>query len=85
MIERLDVDGDGKVTLTEIEQHRAKQFSLMDRNNDGKLEGRELRRGDRDGRKFERHGRQNEHGGKHWKRHGKPGDRNGGERMPDRT
>jgi len=53
MTRRLDIDGDGKVTVAEIELQRGKMFALMDRNNDGKLEGRELRRGqmgNRDGR-----------------------------------
>lgn len=63
MMRGMDIDGDGKVTLAEIEQHRAKRFALMDRNNDGKLEGRELRRAGpqkagrqegREGRRFER-------------------------------
>lgn len=40
---RLDIDGDGKVTIAEVEQQRAKRFALMDRNNDGKLEANELR------------------------------------------
>lgn len=60
MSRRMDIDGDGKVTIAEIEQHRGKAFALMDRNNDGQLEGRELRRGQfgghdrREGRRWER-------------------------------
>ncbi len=99
MMQRLDIDGDGKVTLAEIEGQKAKRFALMDRNNDGKLEASELRRGGRDGgdRNWQRHDRKGgdraergdrggrDHGGKHWKRHGDHGGRNGGADMPDRT
>ena len=55
---RLDVDGDGKVTLAEVEKQKTERFALLDRNDDGKLERDELRRGGRDGghRKFGRHG-----------------------------
>lgn len=44
---RLDVDGDGTVTLAEIEKNRAERFALLDRNDDGKLEDDELGRGGR--------------------------------------
>jgi len=62
---RLDVDGDGIVTIAEIEKQRGERFAVMDRNDDGKLEGRELRRGGRDGghRKFGRHGGRGDHRG----------------------
>ena len=40
---RLDIDGDGTVTLAEIEKQKAKRFALMDRNDDGKIEKAELR------------------------------------------
>lgn len=59
MTRRLDIDGDGKVTIAEIEKNRTERFALMDRNDDGKLEGNELRRkgGDRHGRRDgDRHG-----------------------------
>lgn len=67
---RLDVDGDGKVTIAEIENQKAKRFALMDRNDDGKLEARELRRmkHHRGHHKFGRHGhhdRDRGHHGKH--------------------
>jgi Ca2+-binding EF-hand superfamily protein len=86
MTRRMDIDGDGKVTIKEIEQHRGKQFALMDRNNDGKLEGRELRRGHfggddrRDGRRGERGERRGDRG--EWRRgddrhHGRGFDRRG--------
>lgn len=78
---RLDIDGDGKVTLVEIEKNRAERFALMDRNDDGKLQGNELRRGGRDGgdrwhgrdrrgdHHFERHGgRDDWRHGKRWQR-----------------
>ncbi|EKF44062.1 EF-hand domain-containing protein [Nitratireductor indicus] len=42
---RLDVDGDGKVTIAEIEGLQKKRFALMDANNDGKIEQDEMRRG----------------------------------------
>lgn len=40
----LDIDGDGGVTLAEIESHRDKRFALMDRNDDGELSEDELGR-----------------------------------------
>lgn len=40
---RLDIDGDGQVTLVEIEKNKTERFALMDRNDDGKLEANELR------------------------------------------
>jgi len=56
---RLDVDGDGKVTLAELNNRAEKRFALLDSNNDGKLEANELR-GKHDGKKFRHSGfRQN--------------------------
>lgn len=82
MARRMDIDGDGKVTIAEIEQHRGKRFALMDRNNDGKLEGRELRRGQfsghdrREGRRWERGERRHDRG--EWRRgHDRHHDRGG--------
>jgi Ca2+-binding EF-hand superfamily protein len=40
---RLDINGDGTVTLAEIEKQKAKRFAVMDRNDDGKIETTELR------------------------------------------
>jgi hypothetical protein len=40
---RLDINGDGTVTLAEIEKQKAKRFAIMDRNDDGKIEKAELR------------------------------------------
>ena len=62
---RLDVNGDGTVTIAEIEKQRGERFALMDRNDDGKLEQSELRRGGRDGghRKFGRQGGRGDHRG----------------------
>ncbi|RCS22639.1 calcium-binding protein [Phyllobacterium salinisoli] len=44
---RLDVNGDGKVTLEEVEKQRGKEFAALDRNDDGKLDRKELRAGKR--------------------------------------
>ncbi|WP_336068148.1 acid-shock protein [Nitratireductor rhodophyticola] len=43
--QRLDIDGDGTVTIAEIESQQAKRFALMDANDDGKVDQREMRRG----------------------------------------
>lgn len=40
---RLDVKGDGKITLEAIEKQRQKEFAALDRNEDGKLDRHELR------------------------------------------
>lgn len=77
----LDVDGDGKVTLAEIEAQKGKRFALMDRNNDGKLSQDEMRGDRRGGHHGDRGG---DHGGKHWKKHDRHGDRKNAP-MPDRT
>jgi Ca2+-binding EF-hand superfamily protein len=68
MTRRLDVNGDGTVTIAEIEKQRGERFALMDRNDDGKLEANELRRGDRGGNrhKFGRHGGRGNHRGEHF-------------------
>ncbi|MGE0282076.1 MAG: EF-hand domain-containing protein [Rhizobiaceae bacterium] len=65
---RLDVNGDGTVTIAEIEKQRGERFALMDRNDDGKLEANELRRGDRHGgrHKFGRHGGHGDRRGEHF-------------------
>ena len=42
MMNRLDVDGDGKVTLAEIDRMRDKRFAVMDLNDDGRIDTREL-------------------------------------------
>ncbi|MBX3582512.1 MAG: calcium-binding protein [Rhizobiaceae bacterium] len=42
MERRLDINGDGKVTLDEIEKHKAKRFALLDTNDDGQLDRREM-------------------------------------------
>ena len=66
---RLDIDGDGKVTLAEIEKQKAERFALLDRNDDGKLERNELRQT----RQFGGHRKFGQHGGR--------GDHRGGERF----
>ena len=56
MIERFDMDGDGVVSLAEIEDRQQKMFALADRDNSGSIEEEELPRfhrmrgGDRHGR-----------------------------------
>jgi len=60
MEKRLDVNGDGKITLDEIQKQKAKEFAALDRNDDGKLERKELR--------AVHHGKQGRH---NW--HGKHG------------
>lgn len=47
MERRLDVNGDDKVTLEEVEKQRGKEFAALDRNEDGKLDRKELRAGKR--------------------------------------
>ncbi|WP_265518050.1 EF-hand domain-containing protein [Nitratireductor luteus] len=42
-VQMLDVDGDGEVTIAEIEGRQAKRFALLDRNDDGALDQNELR------------------------------------------
>jgi hypothetical protein len=55
IIERFDNDGDGKLTLAEIESRQKKMFALADRNDDGKVEMSEMPRrmmkGERGGRR----------------------------------
>ena len=68
MVKRLDLDGDGVVTLAESEGMRDKRFAVMDLNNDGKIDKRELREahrgmGPRHGDRMERHGKGGHHGG----------------------
>lgn len=43
MERRLDINGDGKVTLDEIQKQREKEFAVLDRNEDGTLDRKELR------------------------------------------
>ncbi|MGU3398150.1 EF-hand domain-containing protein [Brucellaceae bacterium D45D] len=43
MERRLDINGDGKVTLAEVENQRKKEFAALDRNEDGKVDRKELR------------------------------------------
>lgn len=45
MLERMDFNGDGKVTKDEIENRAKKRFAMMDRNDDGFVEKTELRKG----------------------------------------
>jgi Ca2+-binding EF-hand superfamily protein len=43
MIARFDTKGDGVLTLDEVEGRQKKLFALLDKNDDGKLEKREMR------------------------------------------
>lgn len=60
MEQRLDVNGDGTVTLDEIQKQKAKEFAALDRNDDGKLDRKELRAA-----KHGWHGKHSRHGGQH--------------------
>lgn len=62
MERRLDVNGDGKVTLDEIQKQKAKEFAALDRNDDGKLDRKELRAAHHG--KHAKHHRHGKHGGK---------------------
>jgi hypothetical protein len=57
MERRLDVKGDGKITLEAIEKQRQKEFAALDRNDDGKLDRHELR----GAKKFNHHGPRGQH------------------------
>ena len=60
MERRLDVNGDGKVTLAEIENQRKKEFAALDRNDDGKIDRSEMRAA-----KMSHHARGSHHKGPH--------------------
>lgn len=45
LIERIDVNGDGQIAKSEVQDRMAKTFAFLDINSDGKLEGKELRKG----------------------------------------
>lgn len=62
MERRLDINGDGTVTLEEIEKQKSKEFAALDRNDDGKLDRKELRAGKSFGKQGQRG-----HGGFHHK------------------
>ncbi|MFC7064596.1 EF-hand domain-containing protein [Brucella rhizosphaerae] len=69
MERRLDVKGDGKITLEAIEKQRQKEFAALDRNDDGKLDRHELRAS----KKFNHNGpRGQQHHGKGMMEHHKP-------------
>jgi hypothetical protein len=50
MERRLDVNGDGKVTIEEVEKQKQKEFAALDRNEDGKLDRKEMRAAHKGGR-----------------------------------
>ena len=58
MERRLDINRDGTVTVEEVEKHKAKRFALIDTNDDGQLDRREMRAGKdfRKGGHFREHG-----------------------------
>lgn len=59
MERRLDINGDGSVSLEEIEKHKAKEFAALDRNEDGKLDRKEMRaahKGSKNGNRGGGHG-----------------------------
>ncbi|MNE92623.1 EF hand [compost metagenome] len=68
MERRLDVKGDGKITLEAIEKQRQKEFAALDRNEDGKLDRHELRAG----KKFHHGPKGPHHGGKGKMEHHQP-------------
>ena len=45
IVERFDADGDGMLTVAEIESRQKKMFALLDRNDDGKIVKEEMPRG----------------------------------------
>ena len=64
LLRRYDIDGDGEVTVDEIQGHQQKRFALMDRDDDGVLSAEELRR-DRRGMRGHRGGHRMHHGDGH--------------------
>ena len=44
MMKRLDVNGDGSITVAELQDRMNKQFALLDRNSDGSLSEEEIRK-----------------------------------------
>jgi Ca2+-binding EF-hand superfamily protein len=45
MLRMFDIDGDGEITVEELQRHQEKRFALMDRNDDGVVSADEMRRG----------------------------------------
>lgn len=64
LLRRYDIDGDGEVTVDEIQRHQQKRFALKDRNDDGVLSAEELRR-DRRGMRGHRQMHRMHHRGGH--------------------
>ncbi|GFP62721.1 hypothetical protein BCBD1442_20790 [Brucella ceti] len=65
------MNGDGKVTLDEIQNQRKKEFAALDRNDDGKLDRHEMRAA-----KMSHRGRKGHH---EMGKHHKSGDHKGGD------
>lgn len=62
MLARLDYDGDGKVTVSELENRAAKRFALMDANDDGQVSAQELRASKRFAKRHRKGNRHRGHG-----------------------
>lgn len=73
MERRLDVNGDGKISLAAIEKKRAERFAELDKNKDGKLDRGELKAA-KHHMKGERHGKGEHHGKRSHDDHKKPKD-----------
>lgn len=56
LIERIDVNGDGAIAKTEVQERMKKTFTFLDVNSDGKLEEKELRKGKHKGKRGGHHG-----------------------------
>lgn len=82
LLARLDVNGDGNVTIAEVQDRRNKRFALLDINNDGKIEPSELggsddrRQGERSFGRGDDDGHPNRRG-----QHGKRADNDSGEQQ----
>lgn len=69
MERRMDVNGDGTVTIAEVEKQKQKEFAALDRNEDGKIDRKEMRAAHKGGKSFGKHGRHGGHGFHHHKMH----------------
>ena len=65
MERRLDVNGDGKISLEAVEKKRAEKFAELDKNKDGKLDRSEMKAG-------KHHGKGDHHGKRTHGDHPKP-------------
>ena len=66
VISRFDANDDGELTVDEVQNRSAKLFAFVDRNDDGKVEEKELRRGGKyRGMHREHRGMRDDHHGMH--------------------